>query len=96
MHEWVQHYHQRLLDAGLIDCSAQQFQRWFDFMGLQRHLKVLGIFSRLSLRDNKPGYLKDIPLTFSYALNTCSAYEELADFHLFLNTQIKPVLAESL
>ncbi len=96
IHAWIQQYHQRLLHAGLIDCSAQQFQRWFDFMGLQRHLKVLGIFSRLDIRDSKPGYLKDIPLTFSYTLNTCSVYEELTDFHLFLNTQIKPVLAESL
>ena len=45
-------------------------------MGLQRHIKVLGIFSRLYLRDGKEGYLKDIPLTLKYVLDVASKYEE--------------------
>jgi len=52
------------------------FLKWFDFMGLQRHIKVLGIFSRLYLRDGKDGYLKDIPLTLHYTIDTASRYEE--------------------
>ena len=50
--------------------------KWFDFMGLQRHIKVLGIFSRLYLRDGKDGYLKDIPLTLKYTLDAANRYEE--------------------
>ena len=55
------------------------FIKWFDFMGLQRHIKVLGIFARLHLRDGKDGYLKDIPLTLKYVLETGSKYEETQD-----------------
>jgi hypothetical protein len=53
-----------------------EFIKWFDFMGMQRHIKVLGIFSRLHLRDSKDGYLKDIPLTLHYLLDTAQRYEE--------------------
>lgn len=53
-----------------------EFIKWFDFMGLQRHIKVLGVFSRLHLRDGKEGYLKDIPLTLKYVLETASRYQE--------------------
>lgn len=56
------------------------FIKWFDFMGLQRHIKVLGIFSRLYLRDAKEGYLKDIPLTLKYVLDTASRYAETKEF----------------
>ncbi len=45
-------------------------------MGLQRHIKVLGIFARLYLRDNKDGYLKDLPLTLKYVLQTAGKYKE--------------------
>jgi aminoglycoside/choline kinase family phosphotransferase len=45
-------------------------------MGLQRHIKILGVFSRLFIRDNKDGYLKDIPLTLKYTIDTASRYEE--------------------
>jgi len=55
------------------------FIKWFDFMGLQRHIKVLGIFARLHLRDGKDGYLKDIPLTLKYVLETGSKYSETLD-----------------
>ena len=54
----VQMYKQRLEKAGLLaNIDDKQFAQWFDFMGLQRHIKVLGIFSRLALRDSKDGYL---------------------------------------
>ena len=56
--------------------SDELFIKWFDFMGMQRHIKVLGIFSRLHLRDGKDGYLKDIPLTLHYLLDTTQRYSE--------------------
>jgi len=59
-----------------LDVSDETFIRWFDFMGLQRHIKVLGIFSRLYLRDGKDGYLKDLPLTLSYVLQAAEKYDE--------------------
>lgn len=59
-----------------LDVDNATFIRWFDFMGLQRHIKVLGIFSRLYLRDGKEGYLKDIPLTLKYVLDVAGKYEE--------------------
>ena len=62
------------------------FIKWFDFMGLQRHIKVLGIFSRLYLRDGKDGYLKDIPLTLKYVIETASRYEKTKELANFLRT----------
>ena len=59
-----------------LDVEDARFIKWFDFMGMQRHIKVLGIFSRLHLRDKKDGYLKDIPLTLSYTLDAMRRYEE--------------------
>ena len=60
-----------------IDVSDEQFIRWFDWTGLQRHIKILGIFARLDIRDGKPAYLDDIPLTLQYIDEVCSKYEEL-------------------
>ncbi len=59
-----------------LKTDDKTFIKWFDFMGLQRHIKVLGIFSRLYLRDGKEGYLKDIPLTLKYVLETAARYDE--------------------
>jgi aminoglycoside/choline kinase family phosphotransferase len=67
-----------------LTTSDREFLRWFDFMGLQRHIKVLGIFSRLHLRDGKDGYLKDIPLTLKYVIDTAKRYEETQALALFL------------
>ena len=58
-----------------------QFIRWFDLMGMQRHLKAIGIFSRLNYRDKKPAYMNDIPLTMNYVLAISDKYEELKPFH---------------
>jgi hypothetical protein len=60
-----------------IEVSDEQFIRWFDWTGLQRHIKILGIFARLDIRDGKPTYLDDIPLTLQYIDEVCSKYEEL-------------------
>lgn len=61
--------------AGIVADDAT-FLRWFDFMGLQRHLKVLGIFARLWLRDGKPGYLGDLPLTLHYTIEAAERYAQ--------------------
>ena len=60
-----------------LDVSDEEFFRWFDFMALQRHLKILGIFARLNIRDGKSRYLKDIPLTLKYVLEVCDRYDML-------------------
>ena len=52
-----------------------EFLQWVDFMGLQRHLKVLGIFSRLHLRDGKSSYLKHLPLVIDYVVETIFRYK---------------------
>ncbi|MDY0116895.1 MAG: phosphotransferase [Sulfurimonadaceae bacterium] len=67
-------------DKKALDVDDATFIKWFDFTGLQRHIKVLGIFSRLYLRDAKDGYLKDIPLTLSYTLQTAKLYDETRSF----------------
>ncbi len=66
-------------DTRGLDVDDATFMRWFDFMGLQRHIKILGIFSRLYLRDGKEGYLKDIPLTLKYILDVGAKYPETQD-----------------
>jgi len=60
-----------------LDVDDETFMRWFDFMGLQRHIKILGIFARLAIRDGKEGYIKDIPLTLKYVMDVASKYPEL-------------------
>ncbi len=57
----------------------ETFMRWFDFMGLQRHIKILGIFARLSIRDGKHSYLNNIPLTLKYIKEIASKYSETKD-----------------
>ena len=79
---WAESHRQHLLDAGALDprIDAARWQRWFDLTGLQRHLKVLGIFCRLWYRDGKRGYLADLPRVWQYVRNVASRYPELQDF----------------
>jgi aminoglycoside/choline kinase family phosphotransferase len=71
-------YWQRARAAGLpVDSDFGSFYRAVEWMGLQRHLKVAGIFARLSLRDGKPRYLADAPRFIAYIRATCSRYREL-------------------
>ncbi len=67
------------------DIDDDEFIRWFDFTGLQRHIKILGIFARLKLRDNKPAYINDIPLTLKYIRETVELYDELKPFGVILD-----------
>ena len=65
--DWALRYREQLLEAGFVlGADEGEFIRWFDLMGLQRHIKVLGIFARLYYRDGKSGYLKDLPRVLEY------------------------------
>ena len=89
--EWLSEYRHILKDEGLeIEVGDDCFQKWFDLMGLQRHLKATGIFSRLSLRDGKIDYLKDIPRTLKYIEEVCSRYQELKAFQRLLQDTVVP------
>ena len=91
---WVQGYHDIALDHGIIrQPMSAQFLRWFDLMGVQRHLKAIGIFARLNHRDGKPGYLKDIPRTLGYVEEVSARYPELAGFAAFIAERVRPAMA---
>jgi aminoglycoside/choline kinase family phosphotransferase len=64
--QWVDSFYQLAHADGLTLPGRAEFQRWFDLMGVQRHLKAAGIFARLSIRDDKHGYLASIPDTVGY------------------------------
>jgi N-acetylmuramate 1-kinase len=92
--EWVRDYRRRALAAGLvIPGDEADFVRWFDLMGVQRHLKVLGIFARLWYRDGKASYLRDLPLVLDYVLATTPDYAELAELDRFLRATVVPRFA---
>ncbi|HFD81563.1 MAG TPA: aminoglycoside phosphotransferase [Gammaproteobacteria bacterium] len=78
--DWALGYFELAQQTGILrpeDADEQRFLRWFDWMGVQRHLKAAGIFARLDHRDGKPGYLADIPRTLGYVTEVCSRYPEL-------------------
>lgn len=79
---WLAHYHQQAQARGILPATVNlaRFRRDFDLMGLQRHIKVLGIFCRLALRDNKPRYLLDLPVVMDYVVSVGEKYPELAPF----------------
>ena len=72
-----------------------KFQRWFDLMGIQRHVKVAGIFARLYRRDGKSGYLKDIPLVLDYIHEAVAGYPELAGLSALIEERVSPALARA-
>lgn len=86
--DWAERHRLALRAAGLTDADAGTWKRWFDWMGLQRHLKVLGIFCRLFYRDGKPGYLGDLPRVLRYTLDVAEEYAELRDFAAFLRQAV--------
>jgi len=91
---WLLQYRAQLMQAGVaLPGDAETFVRWFDLMGLQRHIKVLGIFARLYHRDGKPGYLKDLPRVLDYVRAAASAYPETREFAAYVTTCIEPAFA---
>ena len=95
---WVEDYRSQAVAAGILsdEDDSERFLRDFDLSGLQRHLKVLGIFARLWLRDGKARYLGDLPRVLRYVHNCCEHYPELEPFHNWfaerLGTQLVPRL----
>ena len=84
--DWTIRYWERARRAGLpVDRDFAVFYRDFEWMGLQRHLKVLGIFARLHYRDGKSGYLDDMPLVLDYVRATAGRYPELAPVNHLLD-----------
>ncbi len=91
---WLDRYRAQAAAAGLdVAGDREQFRQWFDRTGLQRHLKVLGIFARLWHRDGKPGYLGDLPRVLDYTLEVTSTLPELADFDAYLRRQVVPAFS---
>lgn len=89
---WALAYGDMAIDAGLMPAStnARQYLQDFDWMGLQRHIKVLGIFARLHLRDGKSQYLHDLPRVLAYVQHIAAAYPELQDFAAWLLERLLP------
>ena len=91
---WALGFRERLLAQGLpAGADDAQFLRWFDWMGLQRHIKVLGIFCRLYYRDGKPQYLHDLPRVLAYVQAAAARYPEMAEWSEFLAARIAPRFA---
>ena len=91
--EWVHGYRSLLQSrGGRVGGGPAQFLRWFDLIGAQRHIKVLGRFARLWYRDGKPGYLRDLPLTLDYVREVCRLYPELAALSDFIERRVTPEL----
>ena len=89
INNWVSSFYQRI-NSGKFD--ENNFFRWFDLMGVQRHLKASGIFARLYHRDQKDGFLKDIPRTLSYIQDLENEYTELQVLIEIIRTRIIPNL----
>jgi hypothetical protein len=94
---WVRDYRRSAAAAGL-DAGADeaQFLRWFDLMGVQRHLKAAGIFARLWHRDGKPGYLPDVPRTLGYVVEACARHDDLAPLGELVDGRVLPAMRASL
>jgi len=90
---WLQHYHARALDAGVPVPPLGRFLRDADWMGVQRHLKNLGIFCRLNYRDGKDWYLANVPRFIAYLDEVLPRHPELQPLQQLLETRIKPALA---
>ena len=93
---WALQYREQLLAQGFpLHAGEAQFIRWFDLAGLQRHIKVLGIFARLNYRDGKKQYLKDLPRVLRYTQAAAEAYAETSVFADFIVKRIAPEFIEA-
>ena len=90
---WLRRYHARASDAGLPVPRIEPFLRDADWLGVQRHLKILGIFARLHHRDGKSHYIADAPRFITYLDAVVPKYPELAPLAELLDATIKPAIA---
>ncbi len=94
---WVSGYYDLALQSGVLrEEHEDSFLRWFDLMGVQRHLKASGIFARLNIRDGKPGYLQDIPRTLNYIVELAPEYPELEPLVGLVTGRVLPALSAGL
>ncbi len=91
---WFEQFYALLPEADKQHRDLAQFKRDADLMAVQRHLKILGIFVRLFVRDGKSGYLKDLPRVMWYVLHEAKPYPELAEFLDLLNELVLPKFTE--
>lgn len=91
---WLARYHARASAAGLPVPPLERFRRDADLMGMQRHLKVIGIFARLHHRDAKPKYLADVPRFFDYLERVLPKYPQLAALAELIEQRVRPAQAE--
>lgn len=87
---WLRRYHERAVHAGLPVPPLGRFLRDADLIGVQRHLKVLGIFARLKHRDHKPKYLDDAPRFVAYLDAVLPRYPELAPLARVIERRVRP------
>ena len=88
--QWALDFYQGLDGALRESVDEAQFRRYFELMGVQRHLKAAGIFARLNHRDGKSVYLSDVPLTLSYVIDVAPRYPELAPLAELIETRVLP------
>jgi aminoglycoside/choline kinase family phosphotransferase len=90
---WAMGYFERAVQSGVLRAEHEaHFLHWFDLMGVQRHLKAAGIFARLRHRDDKSGYLKDIPRTLGYIVAIAGRHPELAGLARLIEQRVLPAL----
>ena len=95
--EWALEFRRRAAAVGLdVGADERQFLRWFDLMGVQRHLKASGIFARLWHRDGKPGYLAEVPRTLGYVEQACARHADLASLGALVRDRVLPAMQASL
>ena len=87
--EFALGFFNKITDTRTIgNLEEKTFIKWFDLMGIQRHLKAIGIFSRLNLRDKKPNYLNDIPRTLAYIESVADNYPETLKLYEFIKNKV--------
>jgi aminoglycoside/choline kinase family phosphotransferase len=87
---WALQHREQLLAKGFaLGATEAEFIQWFDLAGLQRHIKVLGIFARLYYRDGKSQYLKDLPRVLRYARDAAGDYAQTAEFAEFIVSRLE-------
>lgn len=84
--QWLQNWHAEYY----VQYPWAEFKMWFDCVGMQRHIKIAGIFARLCIRDNKPSFLADIPHTLDYLIDEASQYPEYSEFASFVRERVLP------
>jgi hypothetical protein len=93
--DWLIRYWDKARKAGLpVREDFGEFYRDYEWMGVQRHIKVLGIFARLCHRDGKDAYLKDMPLVFEYLHKACARYVDLKPLQVLLEELHPQAIAE--